>query len=104
MTADDFGIGLATSRGIIDAHLNGPVTATSVMTVTGDHLKRSVPLLSAAPNLETGIHLVLTRCGEKPLMARESSGLVGRDGEFHTNGKLWCAGDHGQAAAAGDRR
>jgi predicted glycoside hydrolase/deacetylase ChbG (UPF0249 family) len=89
VTADDFGIGKKTSEGIIRAHLHGPVTATSVMTVTGDHVRASVPLLAEAPNLDLGLHLVLTRCGEKPIMARESSGLVDRDGEFFTNGKLW---------------
>jgi predicted glycoside hydrolase/deacetylase ChbG (UPF0249 family) len=89
VTADDFGIGLKTSEGIIRAHLHGPVTATSLMSITGDHVRASVPLLADAPNLEVGLHLVLTRCGEKPLMARHSSGLVDRDGEFLTNGKLW---------------
>jgi predicted glycoside hydrolase/deacetylase ChbG (UPF0249 family) len=89
VTADDFGIGRKTSEGIVRAHLNGPVTATSVMTVTGDHLRASVPLLADAPNLDLGLHIVLTRCGEKPIVARESSGLVDRDGEFFSNGKLW---------------
>jgi predicted glycoside hydrolase/deacetylase ChbG (UPF0249 family) len=89
VTADDFGIGRKTSEGIVRAHLNGPVTATSVMTVTGDHLRASVPLLANAPNLDLGLHIVLTRCGEKPIVARESSGLVDRDGEFFSNGKLW---------------
>jgi len=88
-TADDFGIGKKTSEGIIRAHLHGPVTATSVMTITGDHVRASVPLLAEAPNLDLGLHLVLTRCGEKPVMARQSSGLVDRDGEFFTNAKLW---------------
>jgi predicted glycoside hydrolase/deacetylase ChbG (UPF0249 family) len=89
VTADDFGIGRKTSEGIVRAHLNGPVTATSVMTVTGDHLRASVPLLADAPNLDLGLHIVLTRCGEKPIVARQSSGLVDRDGEFFSNGKLW---------------
>jgi predicted glycoside hydrolase/deacetylase ChbG (UPF0249 family) len=89
VTADDFGIGRNTSQGIIRAHLEGPVTATSMMTITGDHVRRSIPLLEQAPNLEVGLHLVLTRCGEKPVMARQSSGLVDRDGEFFSNGKLW---------------
>ena len=35
VTADDFGLGPATSEGIIRAHLEGPVTATSMMVVTG---------------------------------------------------------------------
>jgi predicted glycoside hydrolase/deacetylase ChbG (UPF0249 family) len=89
VTADDFGIGKKTSQGIIRAHLHGPVTATSLMTVTGDHVRASIPLLDDAPNLDVGLHLVLTRCGEKPVMARQSSGLVDRDGEFFSNGKLW---------------
>jgi predicted glycoside hydrolase/deacetylase ChbG (UPF0249 family) len=89
VTADDFGIGRKTSEGIIRAHLHGPVTATSLMTVTGDHARASVPLLADAPNLDVGLHIVLTRCGEKPIMARQSSGLVDRDGEFFSNGKLW---------------
>lgn len=89
VTADDFGIGKKTSAGIIRAHLQGPVTAASLMSITGDHVRASVPLLADAPNLEVGLHLVLTRCGEKPVMARQSSGLVDRDGEFFSNGKLW---------------
>jgi predicted glycoside hydrolase/deacetylase ChbG (UPF0249 family) len=89
VTADDFGIGRATSEGIIRAHLHGPVTATSMMTVTGDHARVSVGLLADAPNLDVGLHIVLTNCGEKPIMARQSSGLVDRNGEFHSNGKLW---------------
>jgi predicted glycoside hydrolase/deacetylase ChbG (UPF0249 family) len=89
VTADDFGIGKKTSEGIIRAHLHGPVTATSLMSITGDHVRASIPLLDDAPNLEVGLHLVLTRCGDKPVMARQSSGLVDRDGEFFSNGKLW---------------
>jgi predicted glycoside hydrolase/deacetylase ChbG (UPF0249 family) len=92
VTADDFGIGLATSRGIVRAHTHGPVTATSLMTVTADHARRSVPLLADCPDLDVGLHLVLTRCGERPLIARESSGLVGRDGEFVPLHQLWWRG------------
>ena len=89
VTADDFGIGRKTSEGIIRAHLHGPVTATSLMSVAGDHVRASVPLLEQAPNLDVGLHVVLTNCGEKPLVARQSSGLVDRNGEFFTNGQLW---------------
>jgi predicted glycoside hydrolase/deacetylase ChbG (UPF0249 family) len=101
VTADDFGIGLQTSRGILRAHLSGPVTATSLMVVTGDHARASVPLLADAPTLDVGLHLVLTRCGEKPLIARQSSGLVDRDGEFFTNGKLWARAYLGRLDRAG---
>lgn len=89
VTADDFGIGLRTSQGIIQAHRQGPVTATSLMSITRDHVKASVPLLADVPNLDVGLHVVLTNCGEKPIVARQSSGLVGRDGYFLTNGQLW---------------
>ncbi|MGD0769371.1 MAG: ChbG/HpnK family deacetylase [Tepidisphaeraceae bacterium] len=88
VTADDFGIGRRTSEGILQAHLRGPVTATSLMVVTGDHVRASLPLLADAPNLDVGLHLVLTRCGHAPLVARKSSGLCGDDG-FVTNGHLW---------------
>jgi predicted glycoside hydrolase/deacetylase ChbG (UPF0249 family) len=101
VTADDFGIGVETSRGIIDAHLHGPVTATSLMTVTGDHVKASVPLLADAPDLDVGLHLVLTNCGEKPLVAGRSSGLVDRDGRFFSNGKLWIRSLAGRLDRAG---
>jgi hypothetical protein len=89
VTADDFGIGYETSRGIIHAHLNGPVTATSLMAITGDYVRASLPLLADAPNLDVGLHLVLTNCGEKPLVATKSSGLVDRQGFFLSNGRLW---------------
>jgi predicted glycoside hydrolase/deacetylase ChbG (UPF0249 family) len=89
VTADDFGIGRATSQGIIQAHLNGPVTCASLMAVTGDHVRSSIDLLRDAPNLEVGLHLVLTDCGEKPLVARRSSGLLDRDGRFLSNFRLW---------------
>jgi predicted glycoside hydrolase/deacetylase ChbG (UPF0249 family) len=82
VTADDFGLGPATSQGIIRAHLDGPVTAASMMVVAGDRSEASAPLLAQAPRLEVGLHLVLTGRGEEPIRARRSSGLVGRDGHF----------------------
>jgi predicted glycoside hydrolase/deacetylase ChbG (UPF0249 family) len=103
VTADDFGIGRLTSEGIIQAHLRGPVTATSLMVITGEHVQSSLPLLENAPNLDVGLHVVLTRCGHKPLIATASSGLVGKDGQFLTNAKLWLksfAGKINQSAVA----
>ena len=88
VTADDFGIGRRTSEGIVHAHLHGPVTATSLMVVTGDHLQASLPLLAEAPDLDVGLHIVLTKCGHRPLVAGKSSGLCDDDG-FVTNGRLW---------------
>ncbi len=76
ITADDFGFGLATSQGIIHAHLHGPVNRTSIMVVTGDHVKASVQLLGEAPNLSLGLHLVFTDVGSRALAASPASGLV----------------------------
>jgi chitin disaccharide deacetylase len=89
VTADDFGIGVETSRGIIRAHKQGPVTATSLMTITGEHVRASVGLLADVPDLDVGLHVVLTNCGHPPLLAGPSSGLVGRDRHFLSNGQLW---------------
>jgi predicted glycoside hydrolase/deacetylase ChbG (UPF0249 family) len=102
VTADDFGIGVETSRGIIDAHLRGPVTATSLMTVTGDRAAASVALLEQAPRLEVGLHLCLTDCGERPLALKpgDGSGLVRRDGRFHSNARLWLKSWMGRVSAS----
>lgn len=89
VTADDFGFGRPTSQGIIDAHLNGPVTATSMMVTTGEHVRSSVDLLSQAPALEVGLHLVLTG-GGKPLSRLDGSGLTDREGNLLGNGALWA--------------
>ena len=92
ITADDFGFGVPTSRGIITAHKAGVVTSTSLMAVTGDHAAASVALLADAPDLEIGMHLVLTGDSQKPIVAKRNSGLVGRNGMFHSLLKLlWLA-------------
>lgn len=84
VTADDFGIGYDTSRGIVDAHLAGTVDATSVMVTTGEHLARSLPLLDKAPRLRLGLHLMLTSRAGMILSAGPSSGLTDRDGHCHS--------------------
>jgi predicted glycoside hydrolase/deacetylase ChbG (UPF0249 family) len=100
VTADDFGIGLQTSRGIIQSHLKGPVTGTSVMVITGKHVEESIPLLAEAPNLDVGLHLVLTKCGHCPLVATQSSGLTDKEGNFLTNKKLWISAMLGKIKSA----
>jgi predicted glycoside hydrolase/deacetylase ChbG (UPF0249 family) len=80
VAADDFGIGVDTSRGIVDAALRGPVTCTSALAVA-DACQASLPLLDEAPGLELGLHVALTG-GFRPLAATRASGLVGRDGRL----------------------
>lgn len=82
ITADDFGFGLATSAGIIHAHLHGPVNRTSMMVVTADHAKASVQLLAEAPRLKVGLHLVFTDVGSRALAATGSSKLVNSERRF----------------------
>src|SRR6267142_4469410 len=82
ITADDFGFGVATSAGIIHAHLHGPVNRTSMMVVTGDHAKASAQLLGEAPKLKLGLHLVFTDVGAAALAATRSSGLVDAQRRF----------------------
>lgn len=69
VTADDFGIGYDTSRGIVEAHEAGALDATSVMTATGDHLLRSAELLHRTAGLRLGLHLTLTTPAGAPLTA-----------------------------------
>ncbi len=88
-TADDFGIGLATSRGIVAAHLQGPVTCTSVMTTRPESFAASVELLPECPQLELGLHFVWSGSGNRPLVATAASGFVTKAGSFYDLAFLW---------------
>jgi predicted glycoside hydrolase/deacetylase ChbG (UPF0249 family) len=89
VTADDFGIGVATSQGIAEAAGLGPVTATSALAVA-PAFEASLPLLAQAPAMEIGLHVALT--GRfRPLVATPASGFVERDGHFGTPGRLLLA-------------
>jgi predicted glycoside hydrolase/deacetylase ChbG (UPF0249 family) len=71
------------------------------MVVTGDRIKASLPLLEGAPDLEVGLHLVLTGSGERPLAGLGlASGLVGRDGQFLSNGRMWVKAWTGKLSRA----
>jgi predicted glycoside hydrolase/deacetylase ChbG (UPF0249 family) len=89
ITADDFGIGYETSRGIVDCHLACAVQATSVMVTTKEHLERSLPLLERAPRLRPGLHLMLTSRAGRLLAAGASSGLLDADGHCYSLPKLY---------------
>jgi predicted glycoside hydrolase/deacetylase ChbG (UPF0249 family) len=89
VVADDFGIGVETSRGIIDAARDGPVTATSAL-VVAEACEASLPLLEDAPGLELGLHVGLTG-GFRPVVATRASGFVGRDGRLGSMAALFVA-------------
>ena len=55
VNADDFGYAKGINRGIIECHVNGPVTSTSLM-VTGRALKEAVAMGREHPDLAIGLH------------------------------------------------
>lgn len=59
VNADDFGYFPGVSRGIIQAHREGVVTATGVL-ANGPSLEDDSRALLAEPGLDTGVHLNLT--------------------------------------------
>lgn len=86
VTADDFGISEPVSRGILEAHTAGIVTATSVLA----NLPASATMVSqlaACPDLQVGIHLNATLGDPLTPAARW---LAGRAGTMSRGRFLWC--------------
>ncbi|MEI2764772.1 MAG: ChbG/HpnK family deacetylase [Dermatophilaceae bacterium] len=81
VTADDLGLTVGVNRGIRRAHLDGIVTATSLLAV-GGAFDDAVRMLRVTPTLDAGVHLALV--GEDPpvLTATEVPTLVDRRGRF----------------------
>ena len=82
ITADDFGIGPETTRGIIDAALQGVVTS-SVVLVNSPFVEESLRIWDARGRpVELGWHPCLTL--DAPILpASRVPTLVGTDGRFH---------------------
>ncbi len=73
--ADDFGYTRDVNEGIIHAHREGILTATTLM-ATGAAFDHAVALARQNPGLDVGVHLVLVGSdGFPPTVAR----LIGRD-------------------------
>ena len=80
VNADDFGYSQSISTGIIRAHRDGIVTATTLMT-NAPHTEGAAKLARATPSLDVGVHLVLTF--DRPLADVELvPTLVDKDGRF----------------------
>lgn len=58
VNADDFGFTRDVNAGIIDAHVNGILTATTLM-ANGDAFDEAVALAAEHPSLDVGVHFVL---------------------------------------------
>lgn len=80
VNADDFGYSESVSAGILRAHRDGIVTATTLMT-NAPHTDAAAKLARATPSLDVGVHFVLSF--DRPLaeVARLRS-LVDKDGRF----------------------
>jgi predicted glycoside hydrolase/deacetylase ChbG (UPF0249 family) len=80
VTADDIGLHFGMTRGALQAHDRGLVTAVSVV-ANGAALEPALEQLRDRPGLDTGIHLTLV--GERPLSPPGAvSSLLGRGGAF----------------------
>jgi predicted glycoside hydrolase/deacetylase ChbG (UPF0249 family) len=60
VNADDFGFTRDVNEGIIEAHRNGILTATTLM-ANGDAFDHAVALARETPSLDVGCHLVLVQ-------------------------------------------
>ena len=81
VTADDLGLTAGVNEAVRRGHVDGVVTATSLLAV-GTAFDDAARVLRDHPTLEVGAHLALV--GEDPplLSAREVPTLVDRDGRF----------------------
>jgi predicted glycoside hydrolase/deacetylase ChbG (UPF0249 family) len=84
VNADDYGDSPGVSRGILEAHVNGIVTSTSVMIGSAGALAAVQDALRTAPNLGLGLHFTLSGIGRRPILPAESvPSLVQPDGTFY---------------------
>jgi predicted glycoside hydrolase/deacetylase ChbG (UPF0249 family) len=60
VNADDFGFTAGVNQGIVEAHRNGILTATTLM-ANGDAFENAVRLARDNPSLDVGCHLVLVQ-------------------------------------------
>jgi predicted glycoside hydrolase/deacetylase ChbG (UPF0249 family) len=80
VTADDVGLHAGMTRGALQAHDRGLVTAVSVV-AGGGALEPALEQLRDRPGLDAGVHLTLV--GERPLSPPgEVPSLLGRGGAF----------------------
>jgi len=80
VNADDFGYSERVSAGILRAHRDGIVTATTFMT-NAPHTEGAAQLARAAPSLDIGVHLVVSY-GRPIADVERVRSLVDADGRF----------------------
>ncbi|TCL37276.1 hopanoid biosynthesis associated protein HpnK [Anaerospora hongkongensis] len=82
VNADDFGLHELINDGIVEAHVAGCVTSTSIM-AGGDSFEHAVRLAGKHPKLGVGVHLTLV--GARPIARGDIHTLVTRKGDFFPN-------------------
>src|SRR5258708_28321004 len=84
VNADDYGATLEVSRGILQAHHKGIVTATAVMITSTGVIAGIQDAIATAPQLGLGLHLTLSGKGIRPMLpAEQVPSLVQPDGTFY---------------------
>lgn len=78
INADDFGLSRGVNYGIIDAHLKGIVTSSTMM-MNAKAIKHAISLAKDTQSLKVGVHLVLT--WGRPLLDDVPS-LIDEEGNF----------------------
>lgn len=78
VNADDFGLSKGINYGIVEAHINGVVTSTTMM-ITMPEVDHALRLSKVVPNLKIGLHLNITL--GKPLTKCPT--LLKEDGNFY---------------------
>jgi predicted glycoside hydrolase/deacetylase ChbG (UPF0249 family) len=87
VNGDDFGLSPGVNRGVIEAHRNGLVTATSMIANT-PFFEQSIDSLLSNPQLDPGVHLCLGP-GSPVTHASSVPSLVSREGHFLGRTALW---------------
>ena len=82
--ADDFGLAEPVNLGVVEAHDRGIVTSASLM-ATGPAFEHAVALARSRPELDIGVHLVLTE--HQPLTERAVPTLARAGGRFPPHAK-----------------
>ncbi|MFO7971146.1 MAG: ChbG/HpnK family deacetylase [Desulfobacterales bacterium] len=84
VNGDDFGLSEKVNEGILQAHLSGILTSTSIM-AQGAAFEHAVNIAKSTPSLDVGVHLTLVE--ETPLADLHLvQSMVDETGRFHHHG------------------
>jgi chitin disaccharide deacetylase len=89
VNADDYGLTAGVSRGILEAHLNGIITSTTVMIASPGVEEALHKAALSAPKLGLGLHLTFSGTGRPLLPPSEVPSLVREDGRL-LPASLWA--------------